>query len=98
MSKVLVKFDEYMSRSSNLEGLFISTEEKVNEMMGKEVYLGEVAGKHSEVIVTLGSDDIEIISDDANVIQVLSDIFPSGTISGINPFKTYDERDVFDHD
>lgn len=45
-------------------------------ILGKEIYFGEIAGKHSEIYNTLDENDIEIISD-VDVITTFLYRYPS---------------------
>ena len=54
MSKdCLWKFHWDCGRAGDVEGLFIATEEEVENLIGSEVYFGEILGKHSEVYGTV---------------------------------------------
>lgn len=46
-------------------------------ILGKEIYFGEIAGKHSDVYNTLDEDDIEVIEDQKAILEFLS-ANPSG--------------------
>lgn len=48
-------------------------------ILGKTIYFGEIAGKHSEVCNTLDDNDIEIV-DDVNIIQEFLEQYPTGHI------------------
>lgn len=85
-------FNWEVRRSSDLEGLFVEDSEVVKRCVGKELYLGEVAGKHSDVSGIIQEGDIILKSDkpeDVEFFQRLSlDI-------GINPVAVLRSR-VFD--
>lgn len=91
--KVLCRFYWDCGRQGDLDGLFTTTTEEVSKVVGKEVYFGEVLGKHSEVFGTIGPDDIEVLSKDQDFINKFEDIMGSGTISGYNPLDYYEEED-----
>lgn len=95
--KVLAKFYWNCGRSGDIEGLFIAEKSKIETAYGKEVYLGEVLGKHSEIYGDLDEGDITIISEDPVVIETLSNLFEDDTISGFNPLK-YIQEDEEDFD
>lgn len=63
---------------SNLEGLFLAEESDVTNAIGRDCYLGEIAGKHSEVEGEIESGDITLVSDDADVIEKLRPFLPIG--------------------
>jgi hypothetical protein len=45
-----------------LEGLFVADSESVSKAIGKQVYFGEVLGKHSEIFGTLEEGDLKLKS------------------------------------
>ena len=71
-------------RQGKVEGLFKATKEEVENAIGKEVYFGEILGKHSEVYGTIEEGEIELVSDDP--IEVMS-----ATESGYNPLEYLSE-------
>ena len=71
-------------RQGEVEGLFKATREEVENAIGKEVYFGEILGKHSEVYGTLEEGEIELVSD--NPIEVMNT-----TESGYNPLEYLEE-------
>jgi hypothetical protein len=94
MRKLFRYFSDF-GRMSNLEGLFIATQAQVNEIIGKEIYFGEVLGKHSEVITVIEENEIEEISDDQDLINQLEKLFNSTTLCGCNPLDYYED---YNHD
>lgn len=91
--QVLAKFFWNFRRSGDVEGVFICTKQQIADAVGKDVYFGEILGKHSEVYGTLDEGDIEILSGDPKVIEVLLGVFPDGKISGYNPLNYIEETD-----
>jgi hypothetical protein len=67
-------------RQGEIEGLFKATKEEVENAIGKDVYFGEILGKHSEVYGTIEEGEIELVSD--NPLEVMS-----ATESGYNPLE-----------
>lgn len=55
-------------------GLFRATDEEIESIYGREIYLGEIAGKHSDVSGTVERGEIELISDDPVVINAIPEI------------------------
>lgn len=99
MSKVLVEFNLDYGRMGNLDGLFVTTNEELANLYGKEVYFGEVLGKHSDVYATMKGDQFTVKSNDPVFIDKLVEIIGSNTISGYNPFAYIeDEADGVEHD
>ena len=86
--EILYKFYWNCGRAGDVEGLFISTQAKIDAAMGSNVYFVEILGKHSEIYGTLDAGDITIKSDDAKVIAVLREVFGGkDTLMGYNPLE-----------
>lgn len=75
--KKLWKF-EWDSDYAFIGGLFVATDEEVQSLIGKEIYIGEYEGKHSEVYGTVEEDEITLVSDNPIVVESVGDF-------GINP-------------
>ena len=82
--KKLFSFYWNCGRIGFIDGLFIATQEQVNALIGKEVYFGDVLGKHSEIYGIIEKDDITLRITDQNVIAALINIFGE-SICGYNP-------------
>lgn len=87
MSKALYSFFWDCGRMGEVEGLFVSDKKIVENNIGREVYFGEILGKHSEVVGTLDEEDVTIISEDQEKIDWLVGIMGHVTISGFNPLE-----------
>lgn len=83
--KAIFKFHANCGRMGDLEGVFISTKEKVDMLVSSEVmvYFGEVLGKHSEIYGSLGADAFTFVTDNEETVKVISD---NDLTSGFNPF------------
>lgn len=86
MSSILVRFFWDCGRQGDVEGLFITTREELAKAFNKDVYFGEILGKHSEVYGTLLEKEFEILSEDQDFISKLEDLLGSD-ISGYNPLN-----------
>lgn len=73
-------------RQGEVEGLFKATREEVENATGKDVYFGEILGKHSEVYGTLEEGEITLESDDSLVVL-------NAIESGYNPLEYLEEED-----
>jgi hypothetical protein len=80
-------------RMGMLEGLFVAEESDMDALMGKEIYFGEVLGKHSEIFGPLEERDITIKNDDEDFINKLVDVIGGESISGYNPFDYYEDEE-----
>lgn len=92
-TKLIVEFFWECGRQGSLGGLFVCTQQQLDSVLGKEVYFGEVLGKHSEVYGTVEPEDIKILSKDQEFIAKFIEIIGDGTISGYNPLDYYEEID-----
>jgi hypothetical protein len=91
MAKVLVSFKWDVGRMGDVTGLFVTTTEKLEGLYGKQVYFGEILGKHSEICGTIDPKEITIKATDPVFIDKLVEIIGSETISGYNPFDYLEE-------
>lgn len=85
----LWKFFWDCGRQGNLEGVFAATEEQINNVTGKEIYFGEVLGKHSEIFGILDKENVTFLTDDQHFIEKCKEykIVPSG----YNPLEWINE-------
>lgn len=81
----LWKFYWDCGRQGEVEGLFKATKEEVDAAIGKEVYFGEILGKHSEVYGTLEDGEIELVSDDPLTVK-------NAFETGYNPLDYLEEE------
>lgn len=86
MKKAIYKFHSDWGRMGYLEGVLISTKDRVEKLIESkiEVYFGEVFGKHSEVYGIIRKDNMTFISDNEEAVRVIEEY---GLTSGINPFQ-----------
>lgn len=89
MTKKLFKFYWNCGRMGDLDGLFVATQEEVDKVIGKEVYFGEVLGKHSDISGTLEVGDLTIIDVDDKAVEAIVAV-TGATISGYNPLDYYE--------
>ncbi len=81
--KKLWKFEWYADYAF-IGGLFTATDDEIENLIGKEIYLGEYEGKHSEVYGTIDKEDITFVSDNPVVIDSIGEF-------GINPLEFLEE-------
>ena len=72
----------------SVDGVFIADSDEVSNSIGKEVYFGEILGKHSEVYGELEKDEIELVTDDEKVVSLFEQFDLS---SGYNPLEYINE-------
>lgn len=92
MSKYLWSFEWDCGRQGSVEGLFVATEETIKENMGKQVYFGEILGKHSEVYGTLEEGDVTKVDLDSETVEKVQKVLGS-TWSGYNPLSYIGQDD-----
>jgi hypothetical protein len=86
----LYKFNWDCGRMGDVEGIFIAEDYDIKAAYGKEIYFGEILGKHSEVLGGLNEGDIELITEDKNVVGILRS-HCGDSISGYNPLDYLQE-------
>lgn len=86
----LYRYYEDFGRMGELEGVFVSTEEEIDELSERPAYFGEVLGKHSDIVSYNWKDFITVLSDDQEFINKVIDCGISNV--GLNPL-TYIEYD-----
>lgn len=73
-------------RSGELKGVFIADSKKVEVLLREKivVYWGEVLGKHSEVYAALKPEQIQLVSDNQDLIRIFEDY---NLAIGYDPFE-----------
>lgn len=74
-------------RSGSLEGVFVADSEDVAKIVGKDIYFGEVLGKHSDIQVRIDEGDIVLKSDDLKFVEMFEGVELS---TGYSPFDYYE--------
>lgn len=82
--KKLYRYTMGCGRHGRVDGLFTVEEADLKAALGKEVYFGEILGKHSEVMGTLEESEFEMLTDDAAFITLFEKY---GCESGRNPLN-----------
>ncbi len=77
----------------SIDGLFVAEASELDALIGKQLYFGEVLGKHSDIFGPLEKGDITIVDDDEDFIKKLVDVIGSESISGFNPFDYVEEEE-----
>jgi len=88
----LYKFYVFCGRAGNLKGLFAAEQEEVEAVFGKDLFFGEVLGKHSDVTVSFGPEDITKIDVDHSTVCTLIDAFGTNSFCGFNPLDQYNDQ------
>ena len=78
-------------RQGDVSGIFVADVIDVESAIGREIYFGEILGKHSEVYGVLNKSDLELKSDDQDFVSKFISIMGDGTVSGHNPLTNISE-------
>lgn len=89
--KKLFRYGLDCGRMGFVEGLFICTQEEVDNAIGRNVYFGEILGKHSEICGTLDASEIDCISEDQEKVEWLFNLL-GHSVSGYNPLEYIEEE------
>jgi len=87
----LYRFFWDCGRMGEIEGLFIAEESQVNKTIGKELYFGEILGKHSEIQGKLEMNELTVISEDQEFIDKIAGVFGTTDLCGYNPLDHINE-------
>ena len=93
--KAIYSFYWDCGRMGNVDGLFIADKDTVEKAIGKQVYFGEILGKHSEVFGTLDENDLEIKSEDQEFIKKFEEVLGEDFSQGYNPLDYIDDCDDY---
>jgi len=85
----LYKFSADFGRMGWISSIFTAEEEDINKTVGKEIYFGEVLGKHSEIVLILKQSHIEEISSNQDFIKTFDLL---GCSTGMNPIHYVNEE------
>jgi hypothetical protein len=86
----LYRFYVDCGRMGVLEGVFAENEKLIKKIIGRNVYFGEVLGKHSDVRVRMEEDHFTKLTDDQDFIKKFKEY---ELASGFNPFNYIEEWD-----
>lgn len=67
----LYKYSEEFGRMGRVEGLFFADSEEVKAAEGKDIYMGEILGKHSEVVATINQATLTLITNNPEEVKYL---------------------------
>lgn len=86
----IYRFHWDCGRQGDLKGIFIASNKDVKSILGKDIYFGEILGKHSEVYGTIEEGEITLLTDNEEAVKVARDF---GLSSGYNPFDYIGEEE-----
>lgn len=82
MATGIYRFDVDYGRGYGVEAVFAASEAEIASIMGKEIYFGEICGKHSEITATPDEKNLRLLTDDPVVVRAF---IKFGFASGHNP-------------
>lgn len=88
--KVLYEFNLDCGRMGHLDGRFLATPSDLLKAYGKDVYFGEVLGKHSEIYCVLDAQHVSIVTDNTEFLSMAEKLGVS-LESGFNPLQYLSE-------
>lgn len=89
----IYRYREGFGRMGGLEGVFVADEETIAKLREvKEVFLGEVLGKHSEIYASIDEDTLKEISDDPTIVAFFQTHFGGGI--GVDLISRYEELEA----
>lgn len=86
----IYKFHWDCGRQGSVDGCFVADSSEVEKSIGKEVYFGEILGKHSEIYGTLEKGDIGLVTTDEQVVSLFEQFELS---NGYNPLEYLRDED-----
>jgi hypothetical protein len=95
-----MKFYWDCGRMGCLRGKFVVNQDEYDRLMGlvgKQIYFGEVLGKHSEIYGKLKAEDLEMVCDDQAFLKKAQELGVD-LDSGFNPLNDADEDEDEDED
>lgn len=91
--KAIYEFYWDCGSMGDVEGLFVADIEDVEKAIGREVYFGEILGKHSEVYGVLELNDLAMKTEDQAFIEKFESIMGKLFSSGYNPLHYLSEEE-----
>ena len=84
MTNAVYKMHIDCGRMGDVSAVFVASDEDMKNLMGKEVYFGEILGKYSNIVGIMEESDFTRITDDPLVVNL---ILEDDLSTGHNPFS-----------
>lgn len=88
----LYKYKEYYGVMGELYGLFFADSDEIEQAKNKEIYMGEMLGKHSEIFATLDDTTLTLVTDDPDEVRKLEEL---GITGGCNPLLYFEGEEGY---
>lgn len=82
-------------RGGEFQGTFVCDKEIISQLYGKNIYFGEVLGKHSELSIDFSEEDFKLLTDDQEFINKYEMLVGD---TGYNPFDYLPEDEECDEE
>lgn len=93
MTEKLYKFYVDCGRMGDIEGLFVVDESDIDNIVGENVYFGEILGKHSDIGFDIEKEMFTEVDIDEESVNKLVNALGSKDLSGYNPFHYWERAD-----
>jgi len=80
--KGIYRFHWDCGRMGEVNGIFVADSDKIKSAIGKQVYFGEILGKHSDIEGTLEDGECQLLSENNDDIEVFERL---DLTTGYNP-------------
>ena len=87
--KGIYKFNRYFGKMGELKGVFVADSDEVENIIGVDVYFGEVLGKFSEIQGTIRKEHVILVTEDPIAVEIFEKYNLS---SGYNPIEYHEEE------
>ena len=74
----------------SLKGVFVRDEADVANLIGKQVYFGEILGKHSDISAVMEKEHFQELTSDSDFIAKFEQY---DLKTGVNPFRYFDDEE-----
>ena len=91
---MIVNFHWDCGRMGDVSSTFICTKGDLDNSIGKNVYFGEILGKHSEIYGTLDLEDVNVVTEDQEFICKFEEIMGADWYSGHNPMHYITDEEI----
>ncbi len=76
-----------------IRGLFVATDSDVDDALGKEMYFGEVLGKHSDISGVLRREALQVMTTERTDAAFIERFEEIGCATGFNPLNHIEESE-----
>lgn len=89
MSKGIYRFLWDCGRMGEVKSIFVADSKDVEDAIGKNIYFGEILGKHSDVNGILEAGEIKLVTEDEHTVKMFEDF---NLECGYNPLYNIEDE------